>query len=51
MQEVIEVSCDIFIRKQQFELANKWMNLRTDEIIFGINILLSKIVFHYNSTF
>ncbi len=40
MQEVIDANSDIYTEKEQFELTNKWMNLRTDDINFVIDILL-----------
>jgi dienelactone hydrolase len=40
MQEVIDANSDIYSEKEQFELYEKWMNLRTDDINFIIDTVL-----------
>lgn len=40
MQEVIDANSDIYSEKEQFQLFDKWMNLRTDDIDFVIDNIL-----------
>lgn len=40
MQEVIDANSDIYSEKEQFELYENWMNLRTDDINFVLNTIL-----------
>lgn len=40
MQEVIDANSDIYNEKEQFELFQKWMNLRTDDINFVIDTIV-----------
>lgn len=40
MQEVIDANSDIYSDKEQFELYTKWMDLRTDDINFVIDMIL-----------
>lgn len=40
MQEVIDANSDIYSEKEQFELYENWMNLRTDDINFILNTIL-----------
>lgn len=40
MQEVIDANSDIYSEKEQFEIYNKWMDLRTDDIDFVLDIIL-----------
>lgn len=40
MQEVIDANSEIYSEKEQFQLFEKWMNLRTDDIDFVIDIIL-----------
>lgn len=43
VQEVIDANSDIYSEKEQFELYENWMNLRTDDINFIIDIILKNI--------
>lgn len=40
VQEVVDANTDVYNEKEQFELTNKWMNLRTEDIHFVINTIL-----------
>jgi dienelactone hydrolase len=40
MQEVIDANSDIYSEKEKFELFNKWMDLRTGDINFVLDIIL-----------
>lgn len=40
MQEVIDANGDIYSENEQFKLSNKWMDLRTNDINFVIDIIL-----------
>lgn len=42
MQEVIDVNGDVYNEKEQFELYEKWMNLRTGDMNFVLNEILEK---------
>lgn len=43
VQEVIDANSDTYSEKEQFELYENWMNLRTDDINFIIDIILKNI--------
>lgn len=40
IQEVIDVNSDIYSEKEKFEFFDKWMDLRTNDINFVIDIIL-----------